>query len=736
MNRASAEACLGTTVFTLACLMTAACQHSRQPPVNEPTAVGQAPEGTPDGEGAPSAGQTPAVDAARIAAADKEPESWLTHGGNYQEQRHSRLNQVNATNVQRLGLAWFLDLDTNRGQEATPIIVDGVMYSTSAWSKVQAIDPRTGKLLWQYDPFVPGRVGVRACCDVVNRGVAVWQGRVYVGTLDGRLVALDAKTGKPAWSVQTVDPEKSYTITGAPRIIKGKVVIGNGGAEYGVRGYVSAYDANDGKLLWRFYTVPGNPQQPFEAPILEQAAKTWTGKWWELGGGGTVWDSMAYDPELDLLYIGVGNGSPWNPGFRSPEGGDNLFLSSIVALRPDTGQYVWHYQTTPGDGWDYTATQHIVLADLTIDGKPRKVLMQAPKNGFFYVLDRATGELLSAEAFAQVNWASGIDKKTGRPQINPEAFYWKTGKPWIAMPGPYGAHNWQPMAFNPETGLVYIPASSNMFPYVHDPTWKPVKIGFNVALFPPASATPDDPKVLAQALAVTRGFLQAWDPVAQKEVWKVEHPGFWNGGVLSTAGGLVFQGTAAGNFSAYDAKSGKRLWAFETQAGVLAAPVTYAVDGVQYLTVVVGWGGAAALSAGVAAQKGALAGNKSRVLTFRLDATGKLPTAEPPPVPQQAPPTRFGDQAKNQQGMALFHTHCMTCHGSSAVMAGGVLPDLRWSKALGSPERWNKIVLSGSHENQGMVGLSEVLSPEQSDAIRAYVVSRANDTFPGLPKKR
>lgn len=701
-----------------------ACQRAGGPPVQDA-------HETPTQGPAASA----QVDAARLVSARGEPQNWMTHGNTYDEQRHSALDQVNTSNVSQLGLAWALDLDTNRGQEATPLVVDGVMFSTSAWSKVQAIDAASGKLLWQYDPFVPGRVGVRACCDVVNRGVAVWKGRVYVGTLDGRLVALDAQTGKPVWSVQTVDESKPYTITGAPRIIKGKVIIGNGGAEFGVRGYFSAYDADTGELVWRFYTVPGDPSQPFEAPILEQAAKTWTGKWWELGGGGTAWDSMAYDPELDLLYVGTGNGSPWNPGFRSPQGGDNLFLSSILAVRPDTGEYVWHYQTTPGDAWDYTATQHIILADLTINGTPRKVLMQAPKNGFFYVLDRATGELLSANPYAMMTWAQGVDLETGRPNFNPDSNYFATGKPWIGIPGPYGAHNWQPMAFNPSTGLVYIPAAQNGYMYVHDPAWTAQPQGFNVGLQPLANQFPEDPTIKAQTLDHIKGFLQAWDPATGREAWKIERPSQWNGGILSTSGGLIFQGTGGGSFEAFDAKDGKPLWSFETQAGVLAAPISYAIAGQQYIAVVVGWGGTVPLSGGESAVKGSLATNHSRVLAFRIGGQAQLPTAAPPPVPQVAPPARFGDQAMGQLGLAVYHRYCNVCHGSSAVVAGGVLPDLRWSKALGDAEKWGKIVLAGTHEQQGMVGFSEVITPEQAEAIRAYVVSRANDTFPGVPKQ-
>ncbi|MEE8495658.1 MAG: PQQ-dependent dehydrogenase, methanol/ethanol family, partial [Xanthomonadales bacterium] len=397
---------LGITVIALAVLVLQACEGEKSSPaaIAGPEAV------------VPQAAA--AVNADRIIHADDESGNWLTHGRTYDEQRFSPLQQINVDNVSRLGLAWYYDLDTNRGQEATPLVVDGVMYVSTAWSKVKALDARTGELIWAYDPQVPGAVAVFACCDVVNRGVALWQGRVYLGALDGRLIALDAQTGKEVWTVQTTDPDKPYTITGAPRIVKGKVIIGNGGAEFGVRGYVSAYNASNGARIWRFFTVPGNPEDGFESPALERAAATWNGEWWKLGGGGTVWDSIAYDPELDLLYIGTGNGSPWSQHIRSPGGGDNLYLSSIVALKPDNGEYVWHYQTTPGETWDFTATQHMILADLEIGGRVRKVIMQAPKNGFFYVLDRESGEFLSAEPFVPVNWAERIDPETGRPVEN------------------------------------------------------------------------------------------------------------------------------------------------------------------------------------------------------------------------------------------------------------------------------------------------------------------------------
>jgi len=684
--------------------------------------------------------QVAAVDDVRLRKAgqgDQDAANWLSHGRTYDEQRHSPLKQIDVNNVNTLGLAWAYDLDTERGQEATPLVVDGVMYSTSAWSKVQALDAATGKLLWQYDPKVPGEIGVKACCDVVNRGVAVFKGRVYLGTLDARLVALDAKTGKEVWTVQTADPQKPYTITGAPRIIKGKVVIGNGGAEFGVRGYITAYDAESGKQAWRFYTVPGDPKLGFESPALQKAAETWSGEWWAQGGGGTVWDSMAYDPELDLLYIGTGNGSPWNYRIRSQSKGDNLFLSSIVALRPDTGEYVWHYQTTPGDTWDFTATQHIVLADLPIEGQTRKVLMQAPKNGFFYVLDRETGKLLSAKPFATVNWAKGIDLNTGRPIVNPEAYYGQTGKPWFALPAAYGAHNWQPMAYSPDTKLVYIPAHDIPMAYIDDTTYKPRPIGFNIGINGPAGAMPQDPPTKAQVLATVRGYLKAWDPIQQKEVWSVEQGGAWNGGVLTTAGGLVFEGNATGQFNAYNASTGATLWSFAAQGGIIASPISFAIDGQQYVAIVVGYGGVFPISAGEMASKNAPRTNKSRVLAFRIGGTHKLP--EPPAAPQlAAPPPRIGDTATLATGHLVFHAYCSVCHGDSAVGVG-VLPDLRHSRALADPDRWKRIVIDGTLANSGMVAFGSVFPAEAAEAVRAYVIGRANDELapaqlPGAPQ--
>jgi len=487
-------------------------------------------------ENSKSAAAPASVDETRMLQADQEPGNWMSYGRTYSEQRFSPLRQINEQNVGQLGLAWYVDLDARRGQEATPIVVDGVMYFSTAWSKVFAVNAARGEKLWSYDPKVPPEWAVKACCDVVNRGVAVWRGKVFVGTLDGRLVALDASTGKPAWETLTIDPQYRYTITGAPRVVKGKVLIGNGGAEMGVRGYVSAYDADTGKLAWRFYTVPGDPSKPFESPALEKAAKTWSGEWWKLGGGGTVWDSIVYDPELDLLYIGTGNGTPWNRRARSPQGRDNLFTSSIVALRPETGEYLWHYQEVPGDAWDYDSAAPIILADITVGGAPRKVLFQAPKDGYFYVLDRATGEVISAKPYTTVTWATGIDPTTGRPLENASARYEEGGKAAPLVPGPLGGHSWHSMSYSPQTGLVYIPVQEAGFLYKSEVHFQERNLAFNTAIDFVAGGMPQRPEVKKSILDSIKGHLSAWDPIQQKEIWRVDRSSPVNGGILSTAG--------------------------------------------------------------------------------------------------------------------------------------------------------------------------------------------------------
>ncbi|KRB85498.1 alcohol dehydrogenase [Sphingomonas sp. Root710] len=659
-----------------------------------------------------------------IDAPHAEPGSWLTPGLTYGEDRFSQLTSINTANVGKLGLAWFYDLPVDRGQEATPLMIDGVLYFSTAWSMVIAVDARTGKHLWTYDPEVPRETGFKACCDVVNRGVAAWGNKIFVGTIDGRLVAIDRKTGKKVWSVVTVDQSQPYTITGAPRVVKGKVIIGNGGAEYGVRGYVTAYDADTGRQDWRFYTVPGDPSKGFEAPYLAEAAKTWTGKWWENGGGGTVWDSMAYDPALNLLYIGVGNGSPWRRDIRSPGGGDNLFLSSIVAINPDTGAYVWHYQTTPGDDWDFTATSQMILADLTIEGKVRQVIMQAPKNGFFYVLDRKTGQLISAKNFVPQTWTTGIDMKTGRPIEAPGARY-EPGKPFLMRPSAFAAHNWHPMSFNRSTGLVYIPVMDIPVKYVVDEKYKRRPGTWNLGVDFSAAAIPDDFDERKKVKKLLQGRLLAWDPVHQRKVWSVEHANPANGGVVSTAGNLVFQGTADGRFVAYHAQTGKKLWEFPTQMGIVAPPISYAVGGRQYVSVLVGWGAGYALASAFNDPSVGSRFAPRRLLTFALGATGKLPK----PVKEEltrvdlSPASKWTAQ-QIEDGRKAYSLNCSFCHSEAAV-GNHVLPDLRYSAAIGSEETFRQIVIDGLLKDNGMASFSRYLSAEDAENIRGYISKEA-----------
>jgi quinohemoprotein ethanol dehydrogenase len=662
---------------------------------------------------------------AELVKAEDQPGNWLMYGRTYSEQRFSPLKQITGHNANRIGLAWFFDLDTHRGQEATPIVDNGVMYFSTAWSKVFALNAATGARLWSYDPRVPREWGAKACCDVVNRGVAIWEGKIYVGTLDGRLIALDAATGKPVWQRLTIDPRWRYTITGAPRIVKGKVIIGNGGAEYGVRGYVSAYDAKTGKLVWRFYTVPGDPSKPFEQPILAQAAKTWTGQWWKNGGGGTVWDAIVYDPELDLLYVGVSNGGPWNEKYRSPEGGANLFTCSIVALKPDTGAYVWHYQEDPGDDWDYDSAEQIILADIPVGGKTRKVLFHAPKNGFFYVIDREKGALISAKPFTFVNWATGIDLKTGRPIESATARYPKVDAPPV-VPGPLGAHSWQPMSYSPLTGLTYIPVNEGGFNFKSEQGFEFKSQAMNVGIDMVAAGMPQDPKIKKAILDTIKGKLVAWNPVEQKQAWAVERPGPWNGGTLVTAGNLVFEGTAAGRFEAYRADTGEKVWSFEAQTGVMAGPVTYTVEGEQYVAVLAGWGGVFPMATGEVSFKSGRVRNVSRMLAFRLDGKSSLPPLLPREEPALHPPPSTASAAEIHRGEAVYQRFCSGCHGDVAV-SGGLLPDLRYSSAL-SNDRWFKIVRDGEYQSLGMVPFGKEVSQQDAADVRSYVIFRANES--------
>lgn len=659
--------------------------------------------------------------------------NWPQHGRTAAEQRYSPLKQINTDTVSRLGLAWYQDFDTFRGQEGTPLVIDGVMYVTTNWSKVEAVEAETGKVLWHYDPRVPGNAAVRGCCDTVNRGAAYADGRVFIGTFDGRLLALDAKDGHLLWSVNTIPQEatlggiRSYTIDGAPRVAKGVVMIGNGGAEFGARGFVSGFDEKTGALKWRFYTVPAPGNKPDGAAsdkiLHDRAYRTWspTGAWTTSGGGGTVWDSIVYDPETDLVFLGVGNGSPWNYRVRSDGVGDNLFLASIVAIRPETGEYVWHFQETPMDQWDFTASQPMMLLDLTLNGEKRHLLAQAPKNGFFYLLDAATGEFVSATPYTFLNWAKGVDPKTGRPNFVPDSLWSLTGKVWMGIPGSLGGHNWAPMAYSPDTGYVYIPAQELPEPFLPEKNFALHKMGVNLGI--DLTGLPDDPKIVNAVNSGLKGWLEAWDPVAGKVAFKVPHDTPWNGGVLATAGNLVFQGLATGGFEAYDAHTGKRLYHFDAHSGIVAPPVSYAVNGRQYIAVEVGWGGAFPLMGGAMARHANTTINHSRLLVFALDGQASLPT-EIRTGQAVVPTQQTFDAAKAEKGYMLYQHFCMACHGDNAV-AGGVLPDLRWSGALDNDAAFSAIVSKGALENYGMVGFSKMLTPQETENIRQFLIRRS-----------
>ncbi len=656
---------------------------------------------------------------------DAAPDTqWSLHGNDVGEQRYSALKQINTGNVAQLGVSWYFDMYTRRGVEATPLMVDGTLYVTGSWSMVYALDAKTGELLWFYNPEVDRSFLAKGCCDAVNRGVAYADGKVFVGTYDGRLVALSADKGAVLWDVQTTDRNQSYTITGAPRIAGDKVVIGNGGAELGVRGYVTAYDISTGKMGWRFYTVPGNPADGFETPVMKKIAASWKGEWWKWGGGGTVWDSMVYDPVLDLLYIGVGNGSPWNYKLRSPGGGDNLFLTSIVALRAKTGDYVWHYQTTPGESWDYTATQHMILADLEIDNKLRKVLMQAPKNGFFYVLDRTTGELISADAYSTVTWATGVDMKTGRPieTDNARVFDGKN----VSLPSNAGAHNWHPMSFNPDTGLVYIPSMNIPIRFLepsNDRDRLPGQGYWNVGFDRIGNVPPDIPNLEEVLDDTYTGRLIAWDPAKQAPRWFGELGRPTGGGVLSTAGNLVFQGNGMAQLQAMNASTGEVLWSHDTQTLAMAPPITYAIDGEQYLAVAVGFGGGAASEAG-ALVHGWKIPNLSRVLVYKLGATTKLPAVAARDYQLEKPGPVTANTDVVERGKVIYHRHCSYCHGDG-MRTGGLTPDLRYANS-NVHGIWQDIVRGGVLKAAGMVAFDKFVSESDAEAIRQYVLSEAN----------
>lgn len=656
----------------------------------------------------------------RLIAGSEEGSDWLAHGRDLSETRYSPLEQITAENISDLGLAWSFDFPDTRGLEGTPLVADGVMYITGNWSVVHALKAVTGEKLWTYDPGVDRQRANAFCCGVVNRGVALWGNSVLVATLDGYLISLDSSNGTELWRTLTIDQGENYSISGAPRVANGVVIIGNAGSEYGVRGYVGGYAADTGELLWRFYTVPGNPAHGFESPAMEMAAKTWNGQWWTMGGGGTVWDSISYDPELDLVYIGVGNGGPHNREMRSPGGGDNLFVASIVALRPATGEYVWHYQQNPGETWDYTASQQMVLADIAWQGQPRKVLMQAPKNGFFFIIDRTNGELLSAEPFVPVNWATHYDLETGRPVEVPEARYIE--EPFMLRPSGLGGHNWHSMSYSKSTGLMYIPAMDFAAPMEQEDEYSWFEDQWNLGY--KVDPSPFG-KLLTQAVIrrMADNYLLAWDPLKQKEVWRSPNPDMGGGGVLSTAGNVVFQGSIDNRFSAYNASDGRKLWEFDTQHGIVAAPISYAVDGQQYVSILAGQGGGYSMMIGL---EKIPATPIRRLLTFSLGYKNILPAFELSNN-RPAPPLTTAKGKQIENGGRAYMRFCARCHGAGGISDGSV-PDLRKLEPYWY-EHFDQVVLGGSLVDLGMPRFDAVLSAEQSSGIKAYILHQARDQW-------
>jgi quinohemoprotein ethanol dehydrogenase len=676
------------------------------------------PGGDPVGE---ITGETALIeDIAKFGDAEIADENrgkdWLAYGRTHSEQRFSPLTDVNRETISRLGVAWYMDLPKDVGLVSTPLVVDGILYFTGTMNVIRAVDATTGELIWEYDPDVAGHIGTnRQVGWVHNRGISFYKGKIFAATWDGRLFALDASAGELLWSTRTFDTNKPLYITGAPKAFKDKVLIGNGGTEVGrARGFVTAFDAETGEEAWKFYIVPGNPKDGFENEAMAMAAETWTGSWWEHGGGGTAWHGFTYDPEFNAVYIGTGNGAPWNRRIRSPDGGDNLFLSSIVALDADTGDYLWHYQESPGETWDYTSTMDIVLADIEVDGRPLKAILHAPKNGFFYVIDRVTGKLVSAEPFSRVNWATHIDLETGRPVETPDARY-EDGEANI-WPSAHGAHNWQSMSYNPMTGLVYLPTMNMGGRYVDmgvDVSWRAEDFvgGTGVGLWEILIADDMPP-----------GMLQAWDPVKQEAAWSVpqDHP--WNAGTLTTAGNLVFQGRYDGVFLAYDASTGEEVWNYDLGLGISAPPITYKLNGRQYVALLVGYGGGYTMgfTPGVPDEGWAYGVHTRRLVAFALDRDKPLPAQPAPYFPEPLVRPDFEvDEELATRGARLYGTYCAICHGGG-VVANAMAPDLRASGMSLDFTTFAAVVREGALVNRAMPAFA-AFEDEELDAIRHYI---------------
>jgi quinohemoprotein ethanol dehydrogenase len=654
---------------------------------------------------------------ADASGASADPDNWPSFGRTPGEQHFSPLDEINLDTVGDLTLAWHYDLPPTY-TAAPPVTGDGKMFMTTGHSFITALDPETGKMLWEYDAKTRERAKTPLHMGWGNKGIAYWNNRVFLATTDGFVIALDADTGQEVWKVRQFEENEIRNAGGAPRVFDGKVIIGHGGADISpIRGYVTAYDAMSGKQLWRFYTVPSDPSKPAENKADAIMRATWKGDWYGKGGGGTMWNAFSYDPELNLIYLGVGNGFPYAQDLRSPGGGDNLFLASIVAVNADTGEYVWHYQVCPAEQWDCTAVQDMSLADLEIDGKPRKVLLQAPKNGFLYVIDRTNGQYISAEKIDKVTWAERIDAN-GRPVENPGIRYRGKQGLFEMWPGPQGAHNWLPQAYSPRTKLVYIPVIRDGA-LIGDvgPDAMPMMKNMGVTLVPDA----DLPGNL-------KGFLKAWNPVTQKPAWVVEVPGAWPGGVLATGGDLVFQGQIDHRFVARDARTGKEVWSFKAQAPIVSPPISYRVNGRQYVTVITGnHGSGAGIQSKMVERYDTDYRLPRHVLTFAIGGKDKLPAfAAPARVTPQDPGFVPVAATATAGGTMFGGTGCMVCHGMNAV-AGGAAPDLRFSPVIVDAATFRAVVKDGALKLNGMPNYPQ-LGDAELEAIRHYLRARAMET--------
>jgi quinohemoprotein ethanol dehydrogenase len=651
------------------------------------------------------------VTESRVASESPTGTNWLLNGRTFDEAHFSPLKQITDKNVNDLGLAWYLDIDGAMGVVAEPIVVDGVIYVSAPQSRVYAVDAVSGKVIWKFDPHVRLNMAINGSYSArVNAGVAVWEGKVYVGTGDCRLIAIDAAAGKQLWEATVCEPTQTG-ITGAPHIAKGKVLMGYNGSDDGVRGALAAYDANTGKEVWRFWTVPGDPSKPFETKALEMAAKTWSGKdSWKIGGG-DAWNAITYDESTGSIIFGTaGAGVDYGELSSVKVSGDKLFSGCIIALNVDTGEYVWHFQTSsPGM---QTENNHILMADLTIAGEKRHVAMTAPKNGFFYVLDAKTGQLISAKPLVKTVWASAYDLQTGKAVETPKSA--GGGRQWTV-------HNWWPMSYNAQTGLVYVPTTDRR---------------------PDAKAAVES----GESGVGLMGRLIAWDPVSQSARWSVEELIATNGGVLSTAGNLLFQGQGTGEFAAYAADSGNKLWSIKTGSAIESVPVTFSVKGEQYVITPIGWGSGSRLFAPARTMvTPESARGPVRLLAFKLGATAQY-TAPPvviPPVPE--PPRLTANQETVRKGEVLYQKFvCDGCHspgtdGSLAWVLDGAIPDLRYMPADVHKD-WYTIVLGGSHWDKGMPGFADPpkfafpnakMTVQDADAIHAYVISQSWKAYRG-----